>query len=72
MIQGVLIIGSDTWVVAPRMGKALRVGSNPGSKTADGTAPTEDNRQDMEIHYIRVGKGGGRDLKDGGIRQAAP
>ena len=43
-----------------------------GGKTADGTAPTEDNRQEVEIYLCGGGKGGGGVLDDGLIRQAAP
>ena len=46
--------------------------SDPCGKMADGTAPTEDNRRDVEIHPGGGGKGGGGFLDDGGIGQAAP
>ena len=43
-IQAVLLFGAETWVVTPHMGKALGGGgSEPGGKTADETAPAEDN-----------------------------
>ena len=46
--------------------------SEPGGKTADGTASIEDNRRDVEIHLGGIDKGGGGFLDDGGIRQASP
>ena len=72
VIQAVLLFGEETWVVTPRMGLALGGELYPGGETADRTAPTENNGQDVEIHLGSGGKGGGGFLNDGGIRQAAP
>ena len=47
-------------------------GSGPGSDTAEGTAPVEDFRQEVEIHIGGDGKLGGGVLDDGGINQAEP
>ena len=46
VVQAVLLFRSDTWVVTPRMGKALGGGvSVPGGKTANRTDPVEDTEQ---------------------------
>ena len=42
VVQAVMLFGAETWVVTPRIGNALGEGSDPGGKTAYGTAPTED------------------------------
>ena len=72
VVQAVLLFGSETWVVTPRMGKALGGGSGPGDETVDGTAPVEDTGQGVDIHLGGDGKGGGGVLDDGGIYLAAP
>ena len=46
--------------------------SGSGSKMVDGTAPAEDNGQEMYIHLSGDGKGGGGVLDNGGIHPAAP
>ena len=46
--------------------------SDPVGETADRTAPEEDSVQEVEIHLVSGGKGGGGVLDNGGIRQAAP
>ena len=46
--------------------------SGSDSEMVDGTAPAEDNGQEMYIHLSGDGKGGGGVLDNGGIHQAAP
>ena len=72
VIRAILLSGTDTWLVTPRMGKALGGGSEPSGKTVDGKSPTEKNRQDVEIHLVDSGKGDDGFPDNGGIRQAAP
>ena len=43
VIQAVLIFGTETWVVTPRMGKSLGGGLYPGGETFDRTDPAEYN-----------------------------
>ena len=72
MIQAVLLFGAETWVVTPRMAKALGGVSYPCGESADRTDTAEDNGWDVEIHLVGGRKGGGGFLGDGGIRQAEP
>ena len=72
VIQAVLLFRAEIWVVTPHMFKALGRVSDPGGETDDETAPTEDNRNDMEIYLGGSGKGGGGFVENVGIRQAAP
>ena len=67
-----LLFQSETWVVTPRMGKALERDSYPGDKTIDETAPAENTGQEVDIHVGDDGKGGCRVFYDGGIHTAAP
>ena len=67
-----MLFGAETWVIIPCIGTALVRSSHPGGETDDGTAPAEDNGRDVEIHLYGCGKGGGKFLDDGVIRQAAP
>ena len=46
--------------------------SDSGGERSDGTAPVEENGQDVKIHHGGGGKGGGGFLDNGGICQAAP
>ena len=43
--------------------------SEPGGKTADGTALVEDTRREVEIHLGGGGKGGGEIIDNGGVNQ---
>ena len=64
VVQTVLLFGSDTWVVTPHMGKALGGVSNHCGDTVYGTAPTEDDGHELDIHLGGNGKGGGMVLDD--------
>ena len=55
----------------PPHGKGPRGVSDPGGETAEGTAPAEDTRKEVEIHLSGGGKGGGGIIDDGGVYQAA-
>ena len=39
VVQAVLLFGSETWVVTPRMGSSLGGVPGPGGETSYGTAP---------------------------------
>ena len=72
VIQGSTTLRSGDLGGHPLHGNGPGGVSDPGDKTADGTAPAEDNGRNVEIHLGGGGKGGGGFLDDGGIRQAAP
>ena len=55
----------------PPHGKGTGGFSGPGSETSDGTATAENTGQDVNIHFVSNGKGGGRVLDNGEIHQAA-
>ena len=70
VIQAVLLFGVETWVVTPRMGKALGGGLDRGGDTADGMAPVDHTGREVEIHLGGGGgKGGGRIIDNGGVYQ---
>ena len=71
-VQVFLIFGSETWVVTPRMGKALGGGSGPDGDTSDGTAPLEDTGREVDIHFSSNGTVGGRFLDYGRIHHTVP
>ena len=71
-IQVVLLFGEETWVVTPRMVKALGGVSDPVGETSYRTDPAEGNGRDVEIHLGDGGKVGRGFIDDGVVRQVAP
>ena len=72
MAQAVLLFGLETWVVIPRMRKALGGVSGPGGKTADGAAPAAETERDVGVHLVGNGNGGVRFTEYGGLYPEAP
>ena len=56
----------------PLHGQESRGLSGPGDKTADGKAPVEDTRDEVDINIDGDVTEGGRFFENGGINQAAP
>ena len=71
VVQAVLLFGVETWVITPRMVKALGGFQTQVVRRLTVRLPVEDTIKEVEIHLGGGGKGGGGILGDGGVYQAA-